>query len=239
MANKRMFSRTVTDRDDFIALSLSAQALYFHLGLVADDDGFTRAVLSTMRKIGAGQDDVDELTESGLIYRFETGVYVIMDWYVHNTIKTDKYYPTQYQAEKKQLDGGKVVGDAKEGTPYVFKTNETGVPEGEPQYRTVEDSTGETSTGEDSISENRGAEGRKGGLGEKEPKDPYEQEFETLLSDYPNIGDRERAFAEYMEVRQIFDYDEISQGLTAYRQKVGAGYPFPQLWQWLNCGQWQ
>ena len=40
MAERRMFTKKITDSDAFIELSSSAQALYFHLNQGADDDGF-------------------------------------------------------------------------------------------------------------------------------------------------------------------------------------------------------
>ncbi len=53
MADKRMFSLSVVDTDWFLDLPLSTQALYFHLNLRADDDGFVDAPNSIVRKIGA------------------------------------------------------------------------------------------------------------------------------------------------------------------------------------------
>ena len=40
MAEKRMFSIRIVDSDAFLDMPLSTQALYFHLGMRADDDGF-------------------------------------------------------------------------------------------------------------------------------------------------------------------------------------------------------
>ena len=40
MAERRMFSKTVIDSDAFLDMPLSTQALYFHLSMRADDDGF-------------------------------------------------------------------------------------------------------------------------------------------------------------------------------------------------------
>jgi len=40
MAQRRMFSPTITESDAFLDMPLSTQALYFHLGMYADDDGF-------------------------------------------------------------------------------------------------------------------------------------------------------------------------------------------------------
>ena len=44
MAERRMFTKKVTDDDNFMALSSSAQALYLHLSMSADDDGFCNQV---------------------------------------------------------------------------------------------------------------------------------------------------------------------------------------------------
>ena len=38
MANRRMFSLDVVDTDSFLDMPLTAQTLYFHLGMRADDD---------------------------------------------------------------------------------------------------------------------------------------------------------------------------------------------------------
>ena len=40
MAERRMFAKTIIDSDAFLNMPLSAQALYFHLSMRADDDGF-------------------------------------------------------------------------------------------------------------------------------------------------------------------------------------------------------
>ena len=39
MAERRMFHRLVVESDKFLDLPIGAQALYFHLGMQADDDG--------------------------------------------------------------------------------------------------------------------------------------------------------------------------------------------------------
>lgn len=40
MAEKRMFTMKIIDSDAFLDMPLSTQALYFHLNMRADDDGF-------------------------------------------------------------------------------------------------------------------------------------------------------------------------------------------------------
>ena len=57
MARKRMFSKRLTESARFLQMPLSTQALYFHLGLNADDDGVVEAY-NVMQVIGCAQDDL-------------------------------------------------------------------------------------------------------------------------------------------------------------------------------------
>ena len=57
MAERRMFSKKVTDSDQFIELSASAQALYFHLNQSADDDGINTQIQTALFKAHASLDD--------------------------------------------------------------------------------------------------------------------------------------------------------------------------------------
>lgn len=99
MANKRMYSKDITDSDAFIELSSAAQALYFHLNQGADDDGFNNQVQMAMWKAHASIDDLKVLMAKNYIIRFENGVIVIKHWRLHNTLRKDRYTPTNYQEE--------------------------------------------------------------------------------------------------------------------------------------------
>ena len=57
MAQKRMFSLKIVDSDAFLDMPLSTQALYFHLSMRADDDGFVNPK-KIMRMIGVAEDDL-------------------------------------------------------------------------------------------------------------------------------------------------------------------------------------
>ena len=103
MAEKRMFSLSVVDTDWFLDLPLSTQALYFHLNMRADDDGFVDAPNSIVRKIGASKNDFDLLIAKRYVLKFESGIIVIKHWRMHNTIRQDRYKPTQFQEELKTL----------------------------------------------------------------------------------------------------------------------------------------
>jgi hypothetical protein len=104
-----MFSNTVVCTDKFYNLPLGAQALYFQLGMTADDDGFVSSPLTTMRIIGCNSEDLTVLINNDYIIPFESGVIVIADWKRNNTLKSDRYVPTEYtnEFEKLKLDGKK------------------------------------------------------------------------------------------------------------------------------------
>lgn len=104
MANKRCFSLSVTDTDNFLDLPTSAQCLYFHLGMHGDDDGFVSSPRKIMKSVGCSESDLDELIKAGLIYRFESGVIVVADWKINNSLQNDRYHPTVYQEEFSQLE---------------------------------------------------------------------------------------------------------------------------------------
>lgn len=103
MANKRMFARSVIDNDRFLDLPLQSQALYFHLGLQADDEGFVASPNKVIKSIGAKPADIEKLIDSGYAYKFESGVVVITDWKIHNTIQADRFNETIHKEEREQL----------------------------------------------------------------------------------------------------------------------------------------
>ena len=104
MADRRMFSKTIIDSDTFLDMPLSAQALYFHLSMRADDDGFVNNPKKIQRMIGASDDDCRLLIMKQLIIAFDSGVIVIKHWRLHNYIQKDRYKPTLYQNEKSTLE---------------------------------------------------------------------------------------------------------------------------------------
>ena len=103
MAERRMFAKTVIDSDAFLDMPMSTQALYFHLAMRADDDGFINNSKRIQRMIGASDDDFKVLIAKQFIIPFETGVIVIKHWKMHNYIQKDRYKPTIYKAEKETL----------------------------------------------------------------------------------------------------------------------------------------
>lgn len=128
MAQKRMFSLSVVDTDRFLEMPVSAQALYFHLGMHGDDDGFVASPRKIARSVGCNLDDLRLLAQKNFIIPFESGVIVIVDWNINNTLKNDRYNPTTHQAEKELLiatTGGAYVKKSDVGIPLVSSTEPT------------------------------------------------------------------------------------------------------------------
>ena len=103
MADRRMFTKKVTDDDNFMALSSSAQALYLHLSMSADDDGFCNQVSISMFKAHASVQDLQALLEKRYIYQFDNGVIVIKHWRMANALRKDRYTPTAFKEELSKL----------------------------------------------------------------------------------------------------------------------------------------
>ena len=99
MANRRMFSLDVVDTDIFLDLPVSSQALYFHLGMRADDDGFVSSPKRVTSMIGANQDDLKLLIAKGFIIALEDGIIVIRHWRQNNYIQNDRRKDTIYQSQ--------------------------------------------------------------------------------------------------------------------------------------------
>lgn len=103
MANRRMFSQRIVGDESFLEMPVSAQNLYFHLGIYADDDGFVNPQ-KVIRMIGCNPDDLKIVITKGFVIPFKSGVVVITNWKENNYIQADRYTPTIYQEQFKQLD---------------------------------------------------------------------------------------------------------------------------------------
>ena len=119
MAEKRMFTQKIIDSDAFLEMPTSAQALYFHLNMRADDDGFVNNPKKITRYVGAAEDDLKLLLLKRFIIGFESGVIVIKHWRMHNTLRQDRYTPTDYQEELSLLK-------LKDNKAYTEKEHDSG-----------------------------------------------------------------------------------------------------------------
>lgn len=128
MANKRMFSIDVTETDSFLEMPLTAQALYFHLGMRGDDDGFVSNPRSIMRVAGCSEGDLAMLAEAGYIISFRSGVIVISDWKVNNNLRNDRYKPTTFQSERSMLSETANKRYILSGAPIGNQMDTNGIP---------------------------------------------------------------------------------------------------------------
>lgn len=113
MGEHRMFAKSITESDAFREMPLSSQALYFHLSMDADDDGFTNRPKTICRILGANDDDLKILIAKRFVIPFESGILCIKHWRINNYIRKDRYKPTNYKEERATLT-------LKENGAYTF-----------------------------------------------------------------------------------------------------------------------
>jgi len=200
MAERRMFAKTIIDSDAFLDMSLTAQALYFHLSMRADDDGFINNPKKVQRMIGASDDDFRILIAKSFLIPFQSGIVVIKHWRIHNYIQADRYKETVYTEEKSLLT-------IKENKAYTYN-----LPEGnsqciqngyslETQVRLGKDSLGKDSLGKDRIEES------------EETTDDVLEQYTLLCPSFPKV--RKLTDKRKKQVRALlktFTLEEIKEG---------------------------
>ena len=196
MAEKRMFTQKIIDSDPFLDMPLSTQALYFHLNMRADDDGFVNNPKRIQRTIGASEDDLKLLIAKRFVIGFDNGVIVIKHWRMHNTLRKDRYNPTQYQEEYAMLE-------IKDNNAYTEKPVDqlatTWQPNGnhlEPQYSIDKYSLVEDSIDIDDTSDSEESSEPK----TKRFKPPSVEEVQTYCKERRNNVDAQR-FVDFYEAK--------------------------------------
>lgn len=185
MAERRMFAKTIIDSDAFLDMPLSTQALYFHLSMRADDDGFINNPKKIQRMVGGGDDDLKLLIAKRFIIPFESGIVVIKHWKIHNYIRSDRYKETVYKDEKASLA-------LKENGAYT-QCLPLGIPN-DTQMDT-QDRLGKERLGEESIEEGETAPAKR-----KRFTPPTVSEVQAYCSERDN-GIDAQAFVDYYEAR--------------------------------------
>lgn len=145
MAQRRMFSKVITNSARFLKMPVDSQSLYFHLGMAADDDGVVEA-WSVLRSTGSGEDNLRVLASKGFVKVLnEDMVTYILDWNEHNAMRADRLTPSSYRELLVQvLPTVELVVP----TQRADRTYRLGRPEdnhGTPQGRVGEERVGNTS----------------------------------------------------------------------------------------------
>lgn len=223
MADRRMFSKKVTDSDAFIELSSAAQALYFHLNQAADDDGFNNQIQIAMMKSHASVDDLKVLMMKNFVIRFENGVIVIKHWRMHNTLRKDRYTPTSFQEELAQLS-------LKQNLSYTLEDGGG--------CQTVAKRLPQVRLGKDSIG--------KGNIyaHSDETEMSVPDLFDTFWKAYPRKigkGNCQKWFKSHKPdadlVNQMVKAVEQQKASKQWQKDGGKYIPYPQTW--LNGGRWE
>lgn len=218
MAQRRMFSKKITDTDIFLDMPLSAQALYFHLNMHADDDGFISNAKTIQRMVGSSEDDMKLLVAKKFILPFDSGVQVIVHWRVHNYIRKDTYNRTIYRTEQEQLT-------INENGQYIKENN---IPPTE-RIRVVDDSSPQVRLGKDRLGKDIDnnvqqveppidKKSKSTKLSKREKTD-----FESLWKLYPRKQGKQQAEKAYLKaIRDGVTNKAIQDGIVAYSKKISA-----------------
>lgn len=199
MAQRRMFSKKITDTDLFLDMPMSAQCLYFHMNMEADDDGFLGNAKTIRRKIGASEDDLKLLIAKKFIIPFESGVVVIKDWKIHNYIAKDRYSTTVYKDEKQQLELDENGAYQLSDTPLVdglYTSDIQNVYQMDTQDRIGKDRIGKDRVERELQSNSEVTDGNKvtslpkSKYGEYQNVSLTEDEYNRLKAEYPNHFER-------------------------------------------------
>lgn len=216
MAERRMFAKTIIDSDAFLDMPLSAQALYFHLAMRADDDGFINNPKKIQRMVGASDDDCKLLLLKRFVLAFESGVIVIKHWKIHNYIRSDRYKPTIYEEEKALLE-------EKENKAYT-EADTLGIPDGYQMDTQVR--LGKVRLGKESLGESDGVSDEPPVA--KPPRTrfvpPSIEEVEAYCKERNNNVDPERFIDYYTSNGWVVGKNKMKDWKAAVRTWEKSGY---------------
>lgn len=200
MARKRMFRLDVLETDAFMDMPLTTQALYFHLNMRADDDGFIGNPKQIVRLIGASQDDLKLLIAKRFVLTFEDGVIVIKHWRMHNTLSANRYKETNFVEDKAMLR-------IKENKAYSFEAGEVICDEhqiaiSKRQTKDEQKTNPEkNSIGKDSIDKNN----------------IYSVHFDSFWKCYPRKKEKQKAYKAYLaRLNDGFSEDQLLEACINY-----------------------
>ena len=211
MAQRRMFSIRLTNSARFLRMPISSQALYFHLGLHADDDGVVEAY-PIIKTVGCTEDDLRVLVARGFVRVLNDDlVTYITDWNEHNKIRADRKIDSIYKDLLLEL-----VPDVQllEKKPRADRpgTSQGQIMDGQ---GTAQDRLGKDRLGKDSIGKDRL-------LCASKPKtSELKSEFEALWKLYPKKQGKDKAFGYYERARKSgVTYEEVEQGILNYKDHI-------------------
>lgn len=239
MATRRCFSTKIIESDSFYALPPHAQALYVHLNMAADDDGFLNNASGLARYFYTGKVYLKKLVESRFLLQFGE-VYVIKHWRISNTLKSDRIKPLNYPAIASQVwvkENRAYTDHPVPGCPTLLQLRGE-LPE--PEEPGIQNGT------------NRNPNLTKPNLREinQREENPTEGKraswWDDIVKEYPQerIGDPEAGYRAYSKaVSTEAEAQQMADSLKVWKQseqwhKEGGQY-IPYLSNWIQRGIWR
>lgn len=234
MADRRMIHRKVMESDTFYELPESAQALYAHLTINADDDGFCNCAGSIASRIKGGRAALQRLVEDRYLLRFGN-IYVVKHWRIGNSLKNDRAKLPTYPSIAAQIwvkdnraytdhpvEGCRTLLEIKTGVRSESDRNPLGIHLESQRNRTEQNRTEQNRT------------------------EPAEGAFQRLWEAYPEEkrGSRQAAMeAASLELHGEDDVAVAIKSLDAWKRseqwtKEGGRF-IPYLRNWLERGCWR
>lgn len=189
-----MFCLDVVDTDNFLDMPSSAQALYFHLGMRADDNGFVSSPKRITNMVNCGNDDFKLLIAKGYLIPFETGVVVIKHWKQNNYIRSDRYNETKMKDELEMIECINGI--------YVLKNEnvQLGIPNVNQMSTECHTQKKETETEEN-----------------KKKESNYSVHFELFWKTYPRRKEKSKAYRAYnARLNDGYSEEELLQACRRY-----------------------
>lgn len=239
MADRRMIHRKVIESDAFYSLSEAAQALYLHLTINADDDGFINCAESCASRIKGGKQALKELVKFRFLLQFGN-IYVIKHWRIGNSLRNDRsklpVYPSiamqvWVKANRSYTDHS-VPGCV---TLYEAKTGiqpgiQNGIQNGNP----------------DGIQNGSLTEQNRTELNRTELNRSIEQGFEQLWTSYPEVRRGSKSVAAEAYRRSVTserDIKAVQVALNKWKRSEqwsrDGGQYIPSLHNWLDRETWK
>ena len=224
MAERRCFSRKVVESDDFRALSDRCQALYFHLNMAADDDGFLNGAGAIASMSPSGAADLERLVEAGFLLRFGS-IYVVKHWRISNTLKSDRMKPLMFPgvAAKVFVKSNRVYSARPDCGGKSLLELRGGCPGLDSQDKVREDKVREGKITQENTTQAR-------------------QDFRTLLEAYRahrRDGGGYEAFCRNIHSHSDFEQAMAMLELWKHSDRWRSQQYVPNLSNWLDRGLWR
>ena len=214
MANRRMFSLRIINSARFLKMPISSQALYFHLGMRADDDGIVEA-FTTIRLVGCTEDDLRVLVAKGFVQVLnEDLITYITDWNENNKIRPDRKIDSMYKGLLLKINPDANLIERRERADTGRATDGHMATNGQPMDGIGKDRLGKERIVKDSLDNNEQSE---------IAHESVKERFEYLWDLYPNKKGKKRAYEAFQRaVKNGVSVDQIRDGIKAYVRYINA-----------------